>query len=171
MRAMGFTTIATIGSVASSVATALPKAFEAKASYEEAENLKLAANEKERIAARKAAAIDATSTANQIRASRNAHAELARVRTDAAVSNTLQEGSTYLRGVDMATRLQDEISSTANEQLERANTLRYQAAYDAWDLRNQARRSKLAGKAAVASGIGSLISGLTSSLGGAMIGK
>ncbi len=99
----------------------------------------------------------ATASANQMRGSRNAAAQLAHARVDAAVSNTVQEGSTYMRGVDLATRLQDEINANANEQLQRANSVRQQGALDAWDLRNQAKQSRL-------QGIGSLFSAAASAL-------
>ncbi len=163
--AMGFSTVAAVASTAvSTAASVLPKVMEARGSYKQSDNLRRAADEQERLARRKAAAIEATAAANQSRGSRNALAELSRVRVDAAASNTVQEGSTYQRGVDMATRLQDEINAAANEQLERANSMRSQAAYDAWDLRNQANRSRVQGKAALVSGVGSLFSGVAAGL-------
>ncbi len=161
LRAMGFSTVATVATTAAAV---LPKVMEASAAREQAKGLNRAAAEQERLAARQAAAMEGTASRNQMRAARNAVAELGHVRVDAAVSNTAQEGSTYSRGVDMATRLQDEINASANEQLERANSMRSQAAYDAWDLRNQARRSKMQGRAALVSGVGSLFSGIAAGL-------
>ncbi len=160
---MGFTTIATVAATAAAV---VPKIVEADAAFEQSKALRQAASEQARLAGKQADAIEATAAENQRRGSRNAHMEMGRERTDAAVSNTAREGSTYQRGVDLATRLQDEINASANEQLMRANSIREQGAYDAWDLRNQARQSKAQGIGAVASGVGSLFSGLASGLSG-----
>ncbi len=165
LHAMGFTSVATVaGTVAATAAAVLPKVFEAEAAFEQSRSLRAAADEQQRLAERQAAAIEATASANQMRGSRNAIAELGRARVDAAVSNIAQDGSTYQRGVDLATRLQDEINATANEQLARANSMRSQAAYDAWDLRNQAKQSRAVGVGAVASGVGSLFSGIAGGL-------
>ncbi len=168
LRAMGFSTVAAVVSTAAAV---LPKVYEAKAAKQQSKALYAAANEQERLANQQAKAIEATASQNQMRAARNAAAELGHARVDAAASNTAQEGSTYKRGADLATRLQDEINAAANEQLMRANSIRSQGAYDAWDLRNQARQSQAASKTAVASGIGSLFSGLASGLSGSSSGK
>ncbi len=162
LRAMGFSTVATIA--ATTAAAVLPKVYEAKAARQQAAALNQAAAEQERLAAQQADAVEGTALENQRRGSRNAIAELGRARVDAAVSNTAQEGSTYQRGVDLATRLQDEINAAANEQLERANSMRLQGAYDAYDLRNQARQSRAASSAAVVSGVGSLFGGLAAGL-------
>ena len=159
LRGMGFSTIAT------TVAGVLPKVIEARAASEHAKVLRRSADAQEEIAAEQAAAVEATASANQVRGSRNAHMALGRVRAGAAVSNTAQEGSTYARGADMATRLQDDINAAANEQLQRANQMRTQAAYEAWDMRNQARQSRMAARGAAASGLGSLIGGLAGGLG------
>ncbi len=165
---MGFSTIAT--ATASTLASVLPKVIEAKSAFAQSKALNRAADEQERMAGKQASAIESTASANQMRGSRNALAEQGQARVDAAVSNTLQEGSTYERGADLATRLQDEINATANEQLMRANSIRSQAAYDAWDLRNQARQSRSLGKAAIASGIGSLFAGIGAGIAGASSG-
>ncbi len=163
LRAMGFPAIATAIATTASV---LPKVFEAEAAFAQGKNLNLAAAAQQQLANQQAAAIEKTATQNQIRGSRNAHAELGHARVDAAASNTAQEGSTYMRGADLATRLQDEIDAAANEQLTRASQMRTQGAYDAWDLRNQARQSKAQGIGAIASGVGSLFSGIASGLSG-----
>ncbi len=163
LRAMGFPTAATVVATAASV---LPKVLEAESAFAQGKNLNRAAAAQQQLANQQAAAIEKIATQNQIRGSRNANAELGHARVDAAASNTAQEGSTYLRGADLATRLQDEIDATANEQLTRANQMRTQGAYDAWDLRNQARQSKAQGIGAVASGVGSLFSGMASGLSG-----
>ncbi len=155
---MGFLT------VASTAAAVLPKVLEAGASFSQSKALRRAASEQERVAGQQAAAIEGVASENQMRGSRNAAAQLGHARADAAVSNTLQDGSTHRRGVDLATRLQDEINATANEQLLRANSIRTQAAYDAWDLRNQSRQSRLMGIGAVASGVGSLLSGVATAV-------
>ncbi len=160
MRAMGFTTIAT------TAAAVAPKVFEAAAAFSQEKGLKRAAAEQERVSAQQADAIEAVASSNQMRGSRNAAAELGHARADAAASNTAQDGSTYGRGVDLATRLQDEIKANANEQLQRANHVRMQGELDAWDLRNQAKQSRLQGFGAVASGVGSLFSGLAKGMGG-----
>ncbi len=160
LRAMGFSAIAT------TVAGVLPAVIEAETAREHEKYLRRTADEQEKLAAQQAAAVEGTASANQMRGSRNAHMQLGRVRVDAAASNTAQEGSTYKRGVDMATRLQDEISAAANEQLERANQMRRQAAYDAWDTRNQARQSRLNAIGAAASGLGSLLGGIAGGLSG-----
>ncbi len=160
---MGFTTAAIITSTA---AAAIPQFMGARASRRQAKHLEQAASQQEHLSAGQADAITETALDNQQRRARNARAELAAVRADAAVANTAQEGSTYLRGVDMATRLQDEISALANEELERGNQLRRQAAYDAWDTRNQARQSRQQARISTVSGLGSLIGGLATGLAG-----
>ncbi len=159
---MGFTTAAIITTAAS----ALPQFMGAQASRQQAKYLDRAAAEQQGLANSQADRITETAVANQQRQARNAQARLGTVRADAAVGNTAQEGSSYLRGVDMATRLQDEIAARANEELERGNHLRRQAAYDAWNLHNQARQSRAAGVASAVSGVGSLIGGLASALAG-----
>ncbi len=159
---MGFSTVATVATTAAAV---LPKVLEASAAQGQARALKQAASEQQRLAEQQAQAIERTASANQMRGSRNALAELGHARADAAFSHTAQEGSTYRRGADLATRLQDEINATAEEQLMRANSIRQQGAYDAWDLRNQARQSRAQAIGAVASGVGSLFSGAAAELG------
>ncbi len=163
LRAMGFPTVATIAATAAAV---VPKIFEAKASFEQSEDQSQAADEQQYLANQQAEAYEETASANQRRGSRNAIAELAKNRVDAAASNTAQEGSTYLRGVDLATRLQDEIDANANELLTRANTIRRQGAYDAWDLRNQAKQSYTSGVGSAVSGVGSLFSSIATGLAG-----
>ncbi len=159
---MGFTTAAII----TSAAGALPQFLSAGASRQQARNLQSAATQQQKLANRQAEAITTTSLANQQRRARNARATLGTVRADAATANTAQEGSSYMRGADMATRLQDEITARANEELGRGNDLRTQAAYDAWNLRNQARQSRASGLVSAVSGIGSLFGGLAGGLAG-----
>ncbi len=160
MAAMGFSSILT------TTAAVLPKVLEAEAAFEQSKSLKRAANEQERLSNMQADAIEYSASENQKRMARNAQAELGHARVDAALSNTIQEGSTHQRELDLATRLQDDINAAANEQLSRANSVRQQGALDAWDLRNQARQSRAEGYGAVASGVGSLLSGLAKELGG-----
>ncbi len=160
---MGFSTLATVATTAAAV---IPRVYEASAASAQARALNAAANDQQRLANQQAQAIEDTASANQMRGSRNALARLGQARADAAVSNTAREGSTYRREADLATRLQDEINATANEQLTRANSIRQQGAYDAWDLRNQAEQSRAQARGAVASGVGSLFSGVASALGG-----
>ncbi len=163
LRGMGFSTVATVATTAAAV---VPKLIEADAASQQAKQQRLAAAEQARVAGAQADAIESTVNANQSRGSRNALATQGRARVDAAASNTAQEGSTYRRGLDLATRLQDEINATANEQLMRANSIRSQATYDAWDMRNQSRQSRAHAIGTAASGVGSLFSGIARGLGG-----
>ncbi len=165
LQAMGFPTIATIAATAVTTAAAVaPKIYEAKAAAKQAQALDQAADTQQKLADQQAAVVENTAMENQRRGNRNALAELASARVDAAASNTAQEGSTYVRGVDLATRLQDEINSAANEQLARADQIRRQGAYDAQDTRNQATQSRATRKAATVSGVGALFSGIARGL-------
>ncbi len=157
---MGFAT------TVNTAAGVLPKIIEAESAFNHAKLLRRSADAQWQLAGQQASAIEGIARTNQARGSRNAHMEQGRVRVDAAASNTAQEGSTYRRGVDMATRLQDDINAAANEQLERANQMRRQAAYDAWNTRNQAKQSRMSGIGAIASGLGSLIGGVATGLSG-----
>ncbi len=157
--AMGFST------ALSTSANVIPSIFDAIGAFGQSKAQRKAAAEQKRLAAQQAAAIQGIASQNQMRGARNAHAREAQARVDAAVSNTMQDGSTYRRGVDLATRLQDEINAQANEQLNRADSIRRQGAYDAWDLRNQAKQSRFSGIGAAASGVGSLFGALATGLG------
>lgn len=157
---MGFATIAT------TTASILPKVLEAHALSQQGKMLNRAADEQEKLAGRQAAAIANTAMANQRREARNAQGQLAQARVDAAASNLAEDGSTYKREVDLATRLQDEITNNANATLQQANTLQQQAAYNAWDTRNAAKRSKMQALGSVVSGVGSLFSSLAGGLNG-----
>ena len=88
-----------------------------------------------------AKAIEDTAVANQSRAARNAAANMSTARADAGASNLASEGSVTVRERDLATRLQDEITANANTALAEANSVRQQGAYNAWQTRQQARRS------------------------------
>ncbi len=157
---MGFATIAT------TTAALLPKVLETHALTKQSKMLNKAANEQERLANRQAASIAGTAMENQRREARNAQAKLAHARVDAAASNLAEDGSTYKRELDLATRLQDEITNNANATLQQANTLQQQAAYNAWDTRNAARRSKMQAIGTAVSGVGSLFTSLAGSLNG-----
>lgn len=147
---MGFTAIAT-------AAAALPKVMQAGAQYAQSKQLKQAAAEQERVAERQAAAMTDTALANQRRGERNAAAALGRARVDAAVSNLADEGSVRVRETDMATRLQDEISNTANATLQQANATREQGLYNAWNTRNAAKSARYQAFGSLAEGVGAAV--------------
>lgn len=149
---MGFTTIAT------AAAAVLPKIMEADALHRQSKQLNQAAAEQERLAARQADTLTTTAVANQQRGSRNAGEQVAQARTDAAASNLADTGSTRLREVDLATRLQDEITNNANVTLQQANATREQGAYTAWNTRNSAARARNQARASLFS-IGGAIAG------------
>lgn len=157
---MGFATIAT------ATASLLPKVLEAHALSQQSNMLNKAADEQEKLAGRQAASIANTAMENQRREARNAQNQIAQARVDAAASNLAEDGSAYKRELDLATRLQDEITHNANATLQQANTLQQQAAYNAWDTRNAAKRSKMQAWGSAASGVGSLFSSLAGGLNG-----
>lgn len=155
---MGFTTIA------AAAAVALPKVLEANAYRQQSKNLNAAANEQRKLANRQADALTDVAMENQRRASRNAQAQMGGARVDAAASNLAGDGTAHVREVDMATRLQDEITNNANAALDQANSVRQQGAYNAWNTRNSARQAKLNAYGSGISAIGSLFGGLASGL-------
>ncbi len=157
MTAMGFTTIATAAAVA------LPKVLEADALRRQGKQLNQAAAEQERLANRQADALTSTALANRQRGERNAQARMAQARTDAAASHLADSGSTRMREVDLATRLQDEITNNANTMLQQANATREQGAYTAWNTRNTAARARNQSRAGLFSAAGSIVGALAGS--------
>lgn len=155
---MGFTTAA----IVSTAAAVAGKAVQAKAEYDQGRALKSAADLQQRLNEQRAQAMTDTALDNRRRGQRNAQMELARARGDAARSNLAAEGSTLTRETDLATRLEDDIINRTNAALQEVNTLRSQSALDNWDLRNQARQSRIRGLGAALGAAGSLFSGINS---------
>lgn len=151
---MGFTAIAT------TAAATLPKVLGAYGSYQQGKALDDIANRQETLANRQSAAMQSTAVANQQRAARNANAQSAHARADAAASNLAAEGSVTVRERDLATRLQDEITANANSALEQADNVRQQGALNAWQTRQEARKSRMQAFGQAASGIGSIFGNL-----------
>lgn len=158
---MGFTTIAT---TAAAAASALPHIIEYSSLRRQANELDSAAKQQQRLADRQADSLTSTALKNQQRSARNANARMDSARVDAAASNLADEGSARMREVDLATRLQDEITSTANTSLQQAHSIREQGAYTAWNTRNAAARARYQARGALLSGAGSLFGSLASSL-------
>ncbi len=94
--------------------------------------------------------------ANNTRAKKNMQNELAGARLDAAKSNLASSGSTYMREVSMATRLQDEITHTTDRSLQDANLVYEQALFDAQSTRLQAQAAKTNAWTSVFDGLGSM---------------
>lgn len=105
-----------------------------------------------------------TALRNMRAESRNANDTLSHAYADAGASNLAEEGSVTARESDLASRLQDEINLHANSALQEANNTRTQGAYEAWNTRLAAQRSRNMARASLFSGIGSLVGGLSSAL-------
>lgn len=158
---MGFSTLAT---AAAATAAALPRVWEAQAYRQESKNLSRAANIQERLANEQSENMVATALRNMRVESRNANAALSHAYADAGASNLADEGSVTARESDLATRLQDEINLRATSALQDANNTRTQGAYEAWNTRLAAQRSRSMARASLFSGIGSLVGGMGSAL-------
>ena len=165
---MGFTTLA-----AATAATAgiLPKLYEAKAYKQESKNLNAAAAAQEQLSQSQAEAMISTAMRNARAGSRNANDELAHAYADAGASNLATEGSVVAREADLATRLQDDINLRTETALQEANDTRRQGAYNAWNTRLAAQRSKSMARGSLISGIGSLVGGLGAGLAGTVGGS
>lgn len=155
---MGFTTIAT------AAALALPKVMESVSLRQQSKQLSQAAQVQERMAHRQADSLTATAVANQQRSARNANSQMDKAAADAVASNLVADGSARVREMDLATRLQDEITNAANTSLQQANATREQGAFTAWNTRNTAARAKQQARGALLSGVGSLFGSLAGSL-------
>ena len=155
---MGFATTAII----STAAALAGKAVQAKAEYDQGRALKQAADLQLHLNERRARDITATALDNRRRGQRNARAELALARADGARSNLASDGSALTRETDLATRLEDDINNRTNAALQEVNTLRSQSALDNWDLRNQARQSRIRSLGSGLAAAGSLFSGINS---------
>lgn len=143
---MGFAPIiAAVGSLAGG-------AIQASARRQQAQAYDAAATQQLRLANRTAEVITSTALENQRRHERNAHAQLAAARADAAAGNLLQEGSVLRREQDLATRLEDEISNATAAALQEANTTRQQGLYDSRSTRLQARTAADHGRVSLLSG-------------------
>jgi len=158
---MGFTTIA---AVVSAAASTLPHIVEHSSLRRQANELDRAATQQQRLANKQADALTTTAQQNQQRSARNANEQMGAARVDAAVSNLADDGTARMREVDMATRLQDDITNTANTSLQQAQSIREQGAYTAWNTRNAAARARNQARGALLSGVGSLFGSLASSL-------
>lgn len=156
---MGFPAVATLLTTASTVAG---KAMEATAERRQAREFNAAAAERLRLAENQAGAITRTAMENSRREQRNAHAQLATARADAAASGIAASGTATVRETDLATRLEDDINNRTNAALHEANTLRSQGAYDAHDLRTQASQARSRSKGAWLGAAGALFQGLSS---------
>ena len=155
---MGFTTTA----ILTTAAAVAGKAIQAKAEYDQGKALKSAADLQQRLNEQRAQAMADTALDNQRRSQRNAHLEIARARGDAARSNLAADGSTLTRETDLASRLEDDINNRTNAALQEVNTLRSQSALDNWDLRNQARQSRIRSLGSAIGAAGSIFSGINS---------
>lgn len=153
---MGFTTTA----ILSTVATVAGKAIQAKAEHDQAKALENAADMQQQFTERQAAAMTATAQENLRRGQRNAGMEVARARGDAARSNLVSEGSALTRETDLATRLEDDITNRTNAALQEVNTMRRQGALENWDMRNQARQSRMRSIGTALSAAGTIFNGV-----------
>lgn len=158
---MGFTTLAT---ATAATAAAVPRLLEAKAYRQESRNLNRAAAEQEKLTAAQSEAIINTAMRNARAESRNANEQLSHAHADAGASNLVEEGSIAVRHADLATRLQDDINMRTEAALDEADSTLKQGAYNAWNTRLAAGRSKSMGRAGIISGIGSLVGNLASGL-------
>ena len=152
-RGMGFT-----AATATALAGASAKVVEALGQHQESKALRRAAGATEQMARNRAASIRGIALENQRREQRNAQMELSHARADAAASNLLAEGSVAARETDLATRLEDEIAMRTNSALAEADLTQAQGALDAWNLRQQARNTKLGMVGSLLGGTGSLFS-------------
>ena len=165
---MGFTTLAAATAATASV---LPKLYEAKAYKLESKNLNAAAAAQEKLTEAQAEAMVNTALRNARAGNKNAHDELGHAAADAGASNLATEGSVAVREADLATRLQDDINLRTEAALQEANTTRQQGAYNAWNTRMAAQRSKSMARGSLISGIGSLVGGLSAGLAGSTGGS
>lgn len=156
---MGFTTAATLLTTAATVAG---KAVEASAERKQAREFNAAADERRRLAENQAGAITRTALENNRREQRNAQAQLATARADAAASSIAGSGTASVRETDLATRLEDDINNRTNAALQEANTIRSQGAYDAHSLNTQSSQARLRSKGAWLGAAGGLFRGLSS---------
>ncbi len=156
---MGFPTAATLVTTAATVAG---KVLEASAERRQAREFNAAAGERRRLAGQQADIITRTAMENNRREQRNAQAQLASARVDAAASNIVSSGTAAVRERDLATRLEDDINNRTNAALQEANSTRTQGAYDAFDLRSQSSQARLRGKGAWLGAAGGLFRGLSS---------
>lgn len=99
---------------------------------------------------------------NNTRAKKNMQGELAGARLDAAASNLAASGSTHLREVALATRLQDEITNTTDRALQDANLVYEQSLLNSYDTSMSATAAKTSAVTSVLSGAGSIFTGLSS---------
>ncbi|MBR7110207.1 MAG: hypothetical protein IKC90_09210 [Akkermansia sp.] len=157
---MGFTTLATVATIAK----ALPDALQAHALNKQSKSLNSIAGEQELLAARQAAHMENAAVSNQQRGAKNAAAHLAAARADAAASNLATEGSAHLREQDLVTRLQDEINLQANAMLDKADQIRKQGALNAWNTRHAAAQAKAGSIGAAFGTVGSLFSSVAKQL-------
>lgn len=163
VRRMGFSTLA---AATAATATVLPRLYESKAYKQESNNLNAAAATQERLSQAQSEAMINTALRNARAESRNANEQLGHAYADAGASNLAQEGSVVTREADLATRLQDDINLRTAAALEEADTTRRQGAYNAWNTRLAAQRSKSMARGSLISGIGSLVGGLGVGLAG-----
>ena len=123
------------------------------------------------MAAQQSKAMINTAMRNARAESRNANERLSSAYADAGASNLAEDGSTVVRERDLATRLQDDINLRTESALQEANNVRTQGAFDAWNTRMNAQKSRTMARGSLISGVGSLIGGLGSSLLGSLGGS
>lgn len=160
VRIMGFASIiSAAGALASGAVQAAAQRQQSTAYRDAAEN-------QWKLASRTAEAITTTALENQRRSERNARMQLAEARADAAAGNLLQEGSTVRRELDLATRLEDEITNSTNAALQEANDTRLQGWYDRRSLLQQAgtahRNSRVSLLSGAVGALGALVPHSTS---------
>lgn len=165
---MGFTTLAT---TAAATAAALPRVLETRAYRQESKNLSRAADIQEKLAADQSENMISVALRNMRAESRNANDQLSRAFSDASASHLAEDGSVIARESDLASRLQDEINTTATSALQEANNTRKQGAYEAWNTRLQAQRAKSMARSSLISGMGSLVGNLASGLSSTISGS
>ncbi|MBQ8516799.1 MAG: hypothetical protein IJ498_04380 [Akkermansia sp.] len=143
---MGFASIISAAGALASGAVQASAQRQQSAAYREA------ADNQWKLAKRTAETITQTALENQRRSERNARMQLASARADSAAGNLLQEGSVVRRELDLATRLEDEITNSTNAALQDANDTRLQGWYDRRKLLQQAGTSENNSRVSLLSG-------------------
>ena len=153
---MGFASIITAaGALASG-------AIQSSAQRQQASSYRKAADSQWEVAKRTADVITNTALENQRRGMRNVGIQLAEARADAAAGNLLREGSVVRREMDLATRLEDEISNQTQTALQEANDTRLQGIYDRRNMLLQAGTARRNSRVSLLSGTVGALGTLTS---------
>ncbi len=151
---MGFTPYIAIA------ANAAATAIQYTSSRNQAKQLNAIAEQEQETGEKQKELLVDNAISNNTRAQKNMQSELAGARLDAAKSNTVSSGSTYVREVSMSTRLQDEITNTTERALQDANLVYEQSLIDSYNTKLNAYAAKTKATASLASGIGSLFKDL-----------